>query len=306
MTTLHEDELFIDPATVRALVDRDFPGHEDLVLRPLGATGSTNLLFRLGTEFLVRLPRQPGNGESIHKEVRWGSVIGRTLPVATPEIIGLGEPGFGFPEPWSVVRWIDGRHPELAGGPSQAELARDLAAVIAALRSAEVSPEALADPTLRWYRGQPLATRDAGTRQTIQQCRSIADLDLDLDAALRIWDEAMRLPGVDTEVEPRWYHGDLLAENLLVTGNRLTAVLDFGSLSIGDPTIDLHGAWELFDEAARTVFRTELGVDEAEWLRGRAWALATALGTFTYYWDTMPERRASRLAMARAILADGA
>lgn len=311
VTTLHDDELTIDPVAVRALVDRDFPGHEDLELRPLGTTGSTNLLFRLGEDYLVRLPRQPGNGDSIRKELHWGMLIGRTLPVATPEIIGLGQPGFGFSEPWSVVRWIDGRHPTIVDQPdgdrTRTALARDLAAVINTLRSVAVTPEALAAPELRWYRGQPLATRDADTRQTIDDCRSIADLDLDLDTALRIWDDAMRLPGVHTEVQPRWYHGDLLAENLLVTAGpegRLTAVLDFGSLSVGDPTIDLHGAWELFDAGAREVFRSELGADEAEWLRGRAWALATALGTFTYYWDTMPQRRASRLAMVREILAD--
>ncbi len=114
----------------------------------------------------------------------------------------------------------------------------------------------------------------------------------------------MTLPGVDHVVGPRWFHGDLNAENLLVRKGRLAAVLDFGGLAVGDPTIDLLPAWEVLDAPARAVFRDATGVDEATWLRGRGWALALAVMTFPYYWGTMPQRCASRLAMARSVLAD--
>lgn len=81
-------------------------------------------------------------------------------------------------------------------------------------------------------------------------------------------------------------------------------MLDFGGLAVGDPTVDLHGAWELLDAPARDVFRTRLGVDDAEWQLGRAWALGLALGCLAYHWDKMPARRRDRLAMARTVLAD--
>ncbi len=85
---------------------------------------------------------------------------------------------------------------------------------------------------------------------------------------------------------------------------QLTGLLDFGGLGIGDPTVDLHGAWELFEPDARAAFRSRLDVDDATWLRAKAWALAIALMTFSYYWQTMPGRIESRLVMARAVLAD--
>lgn len=88
-----------------------------------------------------------------------------------------------------------------------------------------------------------------------------------------------------------------------IAAGALGCVLDFNA-HVGDPTIDLHGAWEILDPPARAAFRDRLGVDEAEWLRGRAWALGIALGTFTYYWDSMPGRRHDRLAMAGNALAD--
>jgi len=112
----------------------------------------------------------------------------------------------------------------------------------------------------------------------------------------------MRLPGAADRVSPRWYHGDLAAENLLRNG-KLAAVLDFGGLSVGDPAVELVVAWEILDPPARELFRSQLGVDDATWLRGRAWALSITLMVW-YYWTTMPERRASRMTVGRNVLAD--
>jgi aminoglycoside phosphotransferase (APT) family kinase protein len=305
--TLHDDEIPIDVELVRRLVDAAFPQHAALSLTRLDASGSTNALFRLGDDLLVRLPRQPGGTVAIDKERRWLPEIDRHLPVAVPEVVAVGEPAFGFGERWSIVRWLEGELPEACGpddppSPQRSVLAADLADVILALRAIEVPEAAANDPALRAYRGRALADLDERTRANIERCRSIESLDLDLDAALALWAEALQLPGADAVGPDRWYHGDLVVENLLLADGRLTAVLDFGGLAVGDPTVDLHGAWEVFDRPAREVFRARLGADEAEWLRGRAWALAIALGTFAYYWDSLPGRRRDRLAMARSVL----
>ena len=86
---------------------------------------------------------------------------------------------------------------------------------------------------------------DEATRENIERCRSLEDFEFDLDAAEQIWADAMKLPGAADRTTPRWYHGDLAAENLLVRDGALTAVLDFGGLSVGDPTVDLVVAWEV-------------------------------------------------------------
>ncbi len=223
-----------------------------------------------------------------------------------PKIVAVGEPALGYPERWSVVCWIDGDTPDGPAGPGAAagELARALAGVVSALGGLAVPADALTDPALRWYRGEPLAAMDATTRQYLADCRTLPGLDLDLDACLRLWEAAIALTGAGQAVAPRWFHGDLLAENLLLREGRLAAVLDFGGLSVGDPTVDLVVGWELLDPSGREVFRSILGIDEATWLRGRAWALAIAVMTLPYYWHTMPDRCAARLTMARAVLAD--
>ena len=232
------------------------------------------------------------------------------MPVAVPEIVGVFGPDAGYPEHWSVARRLTGAHPEVIDPTTptdrgREQLAADLADLVVALRSAPVPDQALEDPELRWYRGEPIATMDASVRDNLARCRAIDDFGVDLDAAERVWDGAMALPDADARVPPRWYHGDLAAENLLVEDGRLSAVLDFGALSVGDPTVDLIAAWEVLDPPAREVFRRRAGVDELTWLRGRAWALGLALGIW-YYWSTMPERRASRTAVARNVLADAA
>jgi hypothetical protein len=74
--------------------------------------------------------------------------------------------------------------------------------------------------------------------------------------------------------------------NLLVVDGRLSAVIDWGGLGVGDPACDLQPAWNVFTGESRAVYRAELEVDDASWLRGRGWALLQAVIALPYYWET--------------------
>lgn len=54
--SLHEDEIEIDERLVCGLVGRAVPEFAIRAIRPLGISGSSNALFRLGDDLLVRLP----------------------------------------------------------------------------------------------------------------------------------------------------------------------------------------------------------------------------------------------------------
>ena len=308
---LHANELPISLDLVHRLIGSQFPRYAELAITPLEATGSTNKLFRLGAEFLIRLPRKPNSGKGISKERKWLPKLRAHLPTESPQIIELGQPEAGYPEQWSITRWLDGELPLVWQpgdpiSPARKPLATELAEFIRALQGIPIPRAALADESLRWYRSRPLGEFDGAFRRAVETCRGFDDLDLDLDAATALWSEALELPGARGPGADRWYHSDLVAENLLLRSDRLAAVLDFGGLAIGDPTIELHGAWELFEPPARRTFRAALGVEHDLWLRGRARALAIALGALSYDWQTMPDRRRDRLAMARSVLADAA
>jgi aminoglycoside phosphotransferase (APT) family kinase protein len=103
-----------------------------------------------------------------------------------------------------------------------------------------------------------------------------------------------------------WVHGDLLPGNLLVDDGRLSGVIDFGGLNVGDPACDLLPAWNLFDGASRCVFHAALEVDDAARLRGRGWALSQAVIALPYYWDTNPGIVGQALHALGEVLADGA
>ena len=118
------------------------PAHADAPVRRLASSGSTNALFRLGDDLLVRLPRQPGGSAAISKEAAWLPVLGPLLPVSVPDVVAVFEPDRGYPERWSVVRWIEGAHPEVVDpdtsvDPRREDLAKNLAAVLRALQQAE-------------------------------------------------------------------------------------------------------------------------------------------------------------------------
>jgi aminoglycoside phosphotransferase (APT) family kinase protein len=304
--TLHADELSIDVGLVRRLIAWTAPQLADLPVRPLPAAGSSNALFRLGDELLARLPRQPGGSATIRKEARWLPVVAPHLDVDVPETVAVGEPGFGYPEHWAVTRWLPGSVPDVPwdatdSGPSTL-LATDLADFVRQLRA--LPPPQVAGSDLHWYRGGTLADLNADFRDALVACRQVPGLALDLDHAPHVWSQALAAEQ-RAEAPVGWYHGDLLAENLLVDEEgRLSAVLDFGGLGFGRTAVDQIVAWEVLDPPGRQVFRHALAADDDTWAVGAGWALFIALITFPYYWDTMPQRCAARRAMAHAVLTE--
>jgi aminoglycoside phosphotransferase (APT) family kinase protein len=103
---------------------------------------------------------------------------------------------------------------------------------------------------------------------------------VDSVAVMRIWDAALRAR--KWSGPPVWIHGDLHPANLLVVDAHVTAVLDFGDLTAGDPATDLSVAWLLLPSPARATFREatrEMGeaIDDDTWTRARGWALLFGL-----------------------------
>ncbi|MHB9755799.1 aminoglycoside phosphotransferase family protein [Streptomyces sp. BYX5S] len=272
---LHQDEPDIDEGLVRALVDAQFPQWAGLPLKYVDSHGTQNVLYRLGEEWVVRLPRLAGAVPELAGVRRWLPYLADRLPVPVPEPVAEGEPGHGFPWPWAVHRWLSGEIPAVGRLERPAELAGDLAAFVTAMRAIDTTgaPEA--------YRGRPLAERAAGTREVIAGLCA----EVDAAAALAVWDEAVDIPGAD---RVGWLHGDLQPGNLLLSDGRLGAVIDFGCLGTGDPAVDLIVAWYVLAEPERQVFREAVGSDDDTWSRGRGWALTVAAHELAYYRESNP------------------
>ena len=275
---MHADEIETDVALVRRLLAGQFPQWADLPIDPVVSYGTDHDIYRLGEHLAARLPRIGWATEQAAKEAEWLPKLAPHLPLAIPVQLAMGSPAEGYPFDWSVYKWLPGEN-AIGTIDDLDQAAVDLAAFVNALR--QVDPTG-AHPRPAHGRGGPLAEHDEGVRG------SIAELGDRIDgvAALRSWEESLNAPAWDSgEV---WVHGDLLPGNLLVVNGRLSAVIDFGGLNLGDPACDLQPAWNVFAGDSRLLFRTELDVDDASWLRGRGWALLQAVFALPYYRDTNP------------------
>lgn len=266
------DRHHIDVALVRRLIAAQFPQWADLPVKPVAVDGWDNRTFRLGADMSVRLPSATAYASAVEKEHRWLPVLAPRLPLPIPAPLAKGRPGAGYPDPWSVYRWLDGEPASVDGIDDLTGFATSLAAFLAALR--EVDPTGGPTPGQHnWYRGGSLRTYDGQTRRAIDAL----DGDIPGDSATAIWQSALR---ASWDGRPVWFHGDVAPGNLLVKDGVLTAVIDFGTSGVGDPSCDVVIAWTMLSGESREAFRAGLGVDPATWARGRGWALWKALITY--------------------------
>ncbi|MGC3858803.1 aminoglycoside phosphotransferase family protein [Micromonospora chersina] len=295
-TKMHADEVLTDADLVRRLLAGQFPHWADRPLRLVASYGTDHDIYRLGDDLAVRLPRIGWATRQAAREAEWLPRLAPHLPLALPVPVAMGRPAEGYPFGWSVCEWLPGENASTARFDPDAA-AVDLAAFVAALRRIDTAD---AYPRPPRARGADLAELDDGVRDAV---RRLGDR-VDGGAVLRAWQESLDAPAWDGPGV--WVHGDLLPGNLLVVDGRLSAVIDFGGLNVGDPACDLQPAWNVFTGPSRARFRTELAVDDASWLRGRGWALLQAVIALPYYWDTNPGIVRQTSHALREVLADAA
>ena len=206
---------------VQALLRAEAAELAALPLTRLSNTGSDNALYRLGAEFVVRLPRFADAARRLGIELDWLPRLA-DLPIAVPTVVVAGSPNDVYPFRWAVLRWLDGidaweaRQHDGWFGPV---LGVDLAAVVQQLRGMSVKDAPAREPG---ERGGPLRPLDGRVRWWLDQ----ADGLVDTKAVCRVWQQC--LEGADDKIAPVLLHGDLIPGNLLVAGGRLTTVLDWG------------------------------------------------------------------------------
>lgn len=279
---MHADQLTVSAGTVRALVDQQFPGWRRLPVRPVPSQGTVNAIFRIGDQFAARFPVQPGDTGSVRRWLESEAEAARELAgrtrFRTPEPVALGEPGAGYPLPWSVQTWLPGVVATDEDPGASVAFARDLAEFITDVRAIGTRGRTFSGKG----RGGDLRSHDAW----METCFSRSEQLLDVPRLRRMWAVMRILPrGAASDVMT---HGDLIPGNVLVSDGRLAGVLDVGGLGPADPALDLVSAWHLLEVGPRQVLRGNLGCDDLDWERGKAWAFEQAMGLVWYYAETNP------------------
>jgi aminoglycoside phosphotransferase (APT) family kinase protein len=295
---LHQDEVRIDEDLVQQLLRTQLPDLAKLDLRLVPDQGTDNVVFRLGPELSVRLPRKPSAVSSLLIEREWLPQVAPRLPLAVPRPVASGEPSGTYPFPWMVCTWVSGTPLPLGGGLGAGDVEL-LAEFVVALQAFEGS----GGPEVRpGQRAGPVAAYDAVARAALKDVSALKaagriEPDLvDEDAAVSVWRAAVEAPA--WQGPGVWVHRDLQGGNLVTVDGRLSGVLDFGGLAVGDPAGDVMAAFHVFSDESRPMFRTAVGADDATWDRARGWALTQGLEALPYYLDTHP----GMVAMARRVI----
>lgn len=292
VATSRAAELLIDEALVGDLIGEQCPDLAGLPVSRYGR-GWDNEMFLLGERLLVRLPRHEPAAALIDNEVRWLPHLPLSPDLGIPQPVFVGESSGVFPWTWTIVNLVPGvvasQVPPADRRPAAAALADALWYLHApAPASAPHNP----------YRGIALAQprMDSGVRERAALVPHTEDLLARWDA----WSHAPEFDGVDT-----WIHGDLHPHNLILDDRGgLAGIIDWGDACAGDPATDLATAWLTFDAAGRTTFiehTTGAQIDDATWLRARAWALHLGLLLATNRHDDQALAAVGRHALAELL-----
>jgi aminoglycoside phosphotransferase (APT) family kinase protein len=279
--TMHEGQLSVTAEMAGNLVGSQFREYAGLQIEPVRSEGTVNAIFRIGEHLAARFPLRPDDVDATRRRLETEAGAARELRghtrVPVPEPVAMGEPGAGYPLPWSIQTWLPGATASGVDTSTSDHFAHDLAEFIQQVRSIDVAGRTFTGNR----RGGDLRSHDSW----VQTCFEESTRLVDVPRLRQMWDRLRQLPRNSPDAMT---HGDLIPGNVLVSRGRLTGILDVGGLGPADPALDLVAAWHLLDSDRRRVLRDDLGCDDLEWERGKAWALEQAIGAIWYYIDSNP------------------
>ncbi|MCC3315503.1 phosphotransferase [Nocardia africana] len=221
-----------------ALADSPLPELAGGSLRLLGA-GLDSVALQLdsaGKLYVLRLPQDPHGAEGIAREAGLLPELAPLLPVPIPQFLFTAPNPLG-PGEYCVYPLVPGEslnEADWAGrGLLHSDTARTIAELIERIHSFPVD-----------------RARDFGVEVTDLRGDFAADLKSVRAEVLPLLDEAeaAELSGAwhryldddaNFDFEPTLIHADMSLDHLLISGGRISGLIDFGDVEIGDPDYDL-------------------------------------------------------------------
>jgi aminoglycoside phosphotransferase (APT) family kinase protein len=294
---VHHDQVDVSHDQVVALVEDQLPDLAGREVVDVNGAGTVHAIYRVGDDVAARFPLRGADPaevlDQLRREMAAAAEFRRASPVPAPQPLHIGQPGHGYPMPWTLQSWLPGNTATPTSCESSVTFANELAVLIAGLREWDTGGR-------RFHgvgRGGELTIHDDWVDECIRRNADAFDV-----AAMRaLWADFRRLPCEDPDV---MCHGDLTPSNLLVNGQHLVGVLDTGGFQPADPALDLVCAWHLLSDEPRQQLRTSLGCTDLQWERGKAWAFQQAAGLPWYYRDSNPTMAQLGTTTLHRLLAD--
>ena len=264
---MNEKAIILSPELAGKLIAEQFPEYASLPIVDVEKQGHDNRTYRLGEHMLIRMPTAEDYVLKVPKEQELLPRLAKRLSASIPAPIKMGKPSTDYPYPFSIYQWLPGKSINLLTLTDQdkEQLAADLAKFLKELQ-AITDFEGPEPGQHNWWRGDHVSVYDKGAREQIAELAEV----IDAVQVLALWDKACE---TKWDKKPVWIHGDFAIGNILIDGEKLSAVIDFGGAAVGDPACDLVIAWTYLFGKDREIFISEMDMDADTWLRSRAWAL---------------------------------
>lgn len=257
----------ISPELASRLIASQFPEYAHLPITSVEKQGHDNRTYHLGSDMLIRMPTEESYALKVPKEQDLLPKLAPHLTLSIPVPIKMGKASEDYPYPFSIYKWLDGKSINLLVLDNECleNLALDLAKFLKELQNIN-NIEGPAPGQHNWWRGDHVSVYDKGAREQILELLDV----IDVAKAIDLWDRACN---TKWDKSPVWVHGDFAIGNMLLTNNKLSAVIDFGGVALGDPACDLVIAWTFLNGKSREIFMHEMDLDDNTWLRAKAWVL---------------------------------
>lgn len=295
---MHDGQLVVDEELAGELIAREFPRLAGLPTVAVSGAGTVNAIFRVGDAgssdaAAARFPLASASVAELEAEAAALAAFAEASPFPAPRPLGIGRGDDRYPSAWALQTWLPGAVADPFCAARSGAFAEDLGALILALRAVPVGSRVFDGRG----RGGVLSDHDEWMAHCLAQSVGIVD-------GVAVSDAWSALREVQTAGAHVMSHRDLIPANLLVTGGRLTGVLDGGSFGPADRSLDLVCAWHLLETDARHRLRSVVGASNAEWRRGAAWALQQAMGLVWYYERSNPSMAELGRCTVQRVLAD--
>ena len=254
-----------DCSLIAELLQNQATDFAKLSIEPLGF-GWDNWIFRLGEQYVIRLPKRHSAIALLENEIRFLPDVARRVSIPIPEALFAGLPSSIYPAPWVITSYFEGTtaDQDQIKGDETIRFARFL-------KSLHIPTNA--DFPFNPYRSVPLTVRQ---ESFYERLRELKELNIDIPEHFpALFQQAAMCPVPEVQFV---IHGDLHAKNIIVSNHIINAVVDWGDLTQGDIATDLAHVWGLFSNPEeRAMFFQHYPCDSKTILRAKGWAVFFAV-----------------------------
>jgi aminoglycoside phosphotransferase (APT) family kinase protein len=231
----------LDAAAVRALLQAQFSDLDIRIVEPLGE-GWDQQAFVVDDKWVFRFPKRRDAEQRISREDEVLKRLAPKSPIPLPSYRFHGKPSESYPLTFVGYRKLPGTPlQELESGvPDLGAIATEIAAFLSWLHSFE---DVRFSQDLHTTEEDTLAAFREEALEDLQALREVLQEPL-YEALTTHLGHPSTIPE-EHNGPPKLIHNDLGAEHILLdqASGKITGIIDWGDVALGDPAFDFAGLW---------------------------------------------------------------